>query len=58
VATRKTVKAVAANPRAGMSLEELAVFVEEARKAAVPDGTAVRVTTTFRGTVKSLEVSG
>lgn len=54
---RKSVHADAADPRAGMTLDELAAFVQEALRQDIPGSTVVRQRVTWRGTIRSLEAT-
>lgn len=56
--TEKTVKAEAADPKHGMTLDELAAFVQEAMRAEIPGTTVVRATATWRASIKRAEVKG
>lgn len=56
--TTRTVKATATDPRHGMTLDEVAAFVQAAMKAEMPGGTVVKQTTTWKGSIKKLEVTG
>jgi hypothetical protein len=53
-----TVKAEAVDPKGGMTLDELAAFVQEAMRAEVPGGTVVKAVATWRGGIKRVEVQG
>jgi hypothetical protein len=50
-----TTGAVADDQKAGMTLDELAAFVQEAMRAGIPGDTVVKARVTVRGTIKSLE---
>jgi hypothetical protein len=50
-----TTGAVADDQKAGMMLDELAAFVQEAMRAGIPGDTIVKARVTMRGTIKSLE---
>lgn len=56
--TEKTVRAEAADPKHGMTLDELATFVQEAMRAEIPGTTVVRATATWRASIKRAEVKG
>lgn len=56
--TEKTVKAEAADPKHGMTLDELAAFVQKALREDVPGHTTVKIVATWRGTIKRTEVKG
>lgn len=58
VTTEKTVKAGAADPKHGMTLDELAAFVQEAMRAEIPGTTVVKTVATWRSTIKRAEVNG
>ena len=58
VSTQKTVKAEAADPKHGMTLDELAQFVQEAFRADIPGTTTVKTVATWRGTIKRAEANG
>ncbi|WP_187438189.1 hypothetical protein [Actinomadura decatromicini] len=58
MATEKTVKAEAADTKHGMTLDELAAFVQEAMRAEIPGTTVVRATATWRSSIKRIEVKG
>ncbi|MFG2001716.1 hypothetical protein ACGFNU_21450 [Spirillospora sp. NPDC048911] len=58
MSTEKTTTAEAADPKHGMTLDELAAFVEEARGAEIPGTTIVKATATWRSSIKKLEVKG
>ena len=58
VTTEKTVKAEAADRRLGMTLDELAAFVQQAHRDEVPGTAIVKVTVTIRGSIKRTEVNG
>jgi hypothetical protein len=53
--TTRTVKVDAADPKLGMSLDELAAFVDEARQENVPGDTIPKVRVNVRGGIKRLE---
>jgi uncharacterized protein YbbC (DUF1343 family) len=53
-----TIKAEAADTKHGMTLGELAAFVDEARSQKISDGTVVKTTLTWRSSIKKLEISG
>jgi hypothetical protein len=50
-----TTGAVADDQKAGMTLDELAVFVQEAMRHEIPGDTIVRVRVNVRGGIKRLE---
>jgi hypothetical protein len=54
--TEKAVKARAADPKHGMTLDELAAFVQEAMRSEIPGTTTVRITSTWRSSIKRAEV--
>lgn len=56
--TEKTVKAEAADAKHGMTLDELAAFVQEAMRAEIPGTTVVRATATWRASIRRAEVKG
>lgn len=51
----RTVKAEAADLKHGMTLDELASYVEEARRAEVPGGAHIHVRVNVRGGIKRVE---
>ncbi|MFI7125973.1 hypothetical protein ACIBQ1_09785 [Nonomuraea sp. NPDC050153] len=51
----RTVKADAADPKLGMTLDELAAYVDEARNAEVPGGAHLHVRVNMRGGIKTVE---
>lgn len=57
MSTEKTTTAEAADLKHGMTLDELAAFVAEARLADIPGGTTVKATATWRSSIKKLEVT-
>lgn len=57
MSTAKTTSAEAADPKHGMTLDELAAFVAEARRAEIPGGTTVKATATWRSSIKKLDVT-
>lgn len=54
----RKVNAEAADAKHGMTLDEMAAFVQEAMRAEVPGGTVVRSTANWRSGIKKLEVTG
>ncbi|WP_165975225.1 hypothetical protein [Actinomadura rubrisoli] len=56
--TEKTVKHDAADPKHGMTLDELAAFIQEAMRAEIPGDTIVHSTATWRSSIKRIEVKG
>lgn len=56
VTTEKTVKAAASDLKHGMTLDELAAFVQQAHRDEVPGTAIVKVTATIRGSIKRAEV--
>ena len=58
VTTRKSVRADATDPKHGMTLDELAAFVQEAMRAEIPGSTVVRMDATWRSSLKRVEVTG
>lgn len=50
----KTVEATAADPKTGMTLDELAEFVQEAMRAELPGGSVLRAWVNVRGGIKRL----
>lgn len=52
----KRIKREAADKRHGMTLDELAAFVQEAMREEVPGDTVVRMEATWRSSVKHLEI--
>ncbi|MEV0584084.1 hypothetical protein [Nonomuraea sp. NPDC050310] len=51
----RTVKADASDPKQGMTLDELAAFVQEAHRAGVPGDARIQVRVNFSGGIKKLE---
>lgn len=51
----RVVKAEAADPKLGMTLDELAAYVEEARRAEVPGGARLYVRVNLKGGIKRVE---
>lgn len=49
------ISAEADDPKAGMTLDELAEFVEQARQHGTPDDTRPRVRVTMRGGIRRIE---
>lgn len=58
VTTEKTVRAEAADAKHGMTLDELAAFVQEAMRAEIPGTTVVKAVATWRSSIKRAEVKG
>jgi hypothetical protein len=58
VSTHKTVDAAAADTKHGMTLDELAAFVQEAMRAEIPGSTVVRITSTWRSSIKRIKATG
>lgn len=56
--TEKTVKAEAADLKRGMTLDELAAFVQAAMRSEIPGTATVRMTSTWRSSIKRIEVTG
>ncbi|MBT2213512.1 hypothetical protein [Actinomadura sp. NEAU-AAG7] len=56
--TEKTVKAAAEDRRHGMTLDELAAFVQEAMREEIPGDATVTVIATWRSTIRKVEVTG
>lgn len=54
--TTTTVTADAANPKGGMTLDELAAFVQEAMRAGFDGSTGIRVRTGYVGQIRHLQV--
>jgi hypothetical protein len=54
----RKVNAEAADPKHGMTLDELAAFVQEAKSAEVSGETVVKVTVNLRSGIKKTEVTG
>jgi len=50
-----TVDVKAADPKTGMTLDELAVFVQEAMRAGIAGDTPVKAVVSMRGGIKKLE---
>lgn len=53
-----TVRRDAADPKHGMTLDELAGFVQQAMRSGVPGATTVRIVSTWRSSIKRAEVTG
>lgn len=51
----RTVAADAADPKTGMTLDELATYVQEALRAEVPGEARIHVRVNMRGGIKRLE---
>lgn len=51
----RTVQADATDPKAGMTLDELAAYVQEALRADVPGEARIHVRVNMRGGIKRLE---
>jgi hypothetical protein len=51
----RTVQADASDPKVGLTLDELAAFVEEARRDAIPGGTTIKARVNVRGGIKRVE---
>ncbi|WP_185949282.1 hypothetical protein [Microbispora sp. KK1-11] len=49
------IEATAADEKTGMTLDELAAFVQEAMRAGVPGGAVVRARVNMRAGIKRLE---
>ena len=58
MATAKTVTAHAEDPKHGMTLDELAAFVQEAMRAEIPGQTIVKISATWRSSIKHAKVEG
>ena len=43
------------DPKQGMTLDEMAAFVQQAMRAEIPGDTVVKAQVTMRGTIKRLE---
>lgn len=56
--TRHTITAEAADPRAGMTLEEVMQFLVKAGEAGIPRSAPVKVNTGWRSQVRKIEVTG
>lgn len=54
--THTTVKRQAADRKHGMTLDELAAFVEEARQAGAAGSTVVRMVATWKSSIKELSM--
>lgn len=54
----RAVGAVAEDEKQGMTLDELAAFVQEAMRAEVPGAARVHVRVNMRGGIKKLETRG
>lgn len=46
------------DPKRGMTLDELAAFVQEAMGEEIPGDTVVKMTATWRSSIKKIEVKG
>lgn len=51
----RSVKAEATDQRTGMTLDELAAFIQEAMRSGVPGNTVLNARVTMRGGIKRLE---
>ena len=51
----RTVQADAADPKTGMTLDELATYVQEALRAEVPGDARIHVRVNMRGGIKRVE---
>lgn len=58
VTTEKTVKAEAADTKRGMTLDELAAFVQAAHRAEIPGDAVVKVVVNLRSGIKRAEAKG
>ncbi|GAA0969886.1 hypothetical protein GCM10009555_017800 [Acrocarpospora macrocephala] len=58
--TRRTVEveADATDPKRGMTLDEMAAFVQEAMRAEVPGDTPVKIRVNWSSGIKRLEIKG
>ncbi len=54
----RTVRQAAADPKHGMTLDEVAAFVQEAMRQEVPGDTVVKMAATWKSSIKRLEISG
>jgi hypothetical protein len=54
----RSVKAEAIDPKAGMTLDELAAYIAECQEAEVPGNVRVRVRVNVRGGIKAVETRG
>jgi hypothetical protein len=51
----RTVQAEAADPKLGMTLDELAAYVQEALRAEVPGDARIHVRVNFKGGIRRVE---
>jgi hypothetical protein len=51
----RNVQFEATNPKAGLTLDELAVFVNEARHDGIPGDTIIKVRVNFKGGIRRVE---
>jgi hypothetical protein len=58
VSVERTVTHAAGNPKHGMTLDELAAFVQEAMREEIPGDTIVRVDITWRSSIKRAKAGG
>jgi hypothetical protein len=58
VSTQRIVQAEACDTRNGMTLDELAGFVQEAMRQEIPGDTIVKIDVTWRCSIKRAEVRG
>lgn len=58
MAISKTVSADAVDAKHGMTLDELGLFVQRAMRAGIDGGTIVKITATWRTTIRRAEVRG
>ena len=55
---QRSIRQDAADPKRGMTLDEVAAFVQEAMRQEIPGETIIRQTTTWKQSIKRLEISG
>lgn len=58
MATDKTTHAQAADTRAGMTLDELRAFLDEAGREGMPGDTVPKVQATMRGVIRKITAGG
>lgn len=58
MSVERTVRHEAGDQHHGMTLAELAAFVKEAEQEEIRGDTRVRITLTWRSTIKKIEVKG
>jgi hypothetical protein len=53
----RTVQFEATDPKQGLTLDELAVFVNEARHEAIPGDAVIKVRVNFKGGIRRVETT-